>query len=212
MRASIRFLTALALIAISGLAVAQGWRIVHFSLAAMNIESAEKRAEVVNTWRTTAGVASAALQADLTGEVNPSDMIAAYRRREVLSEILSIKPMSSMDWFSLSNIGLLTNRPMEDVLGSLKLSILTGPNEAYIMVKRGLFGVSLWEHLSPILKSGVANDLVPILFPRTPDEGRETGILRALLSAKPKQVRTEIRDALLAIGVSPKAIKQTVGL
>ena len=38
MRASIRLLTAIALIAISGFSVAQGWRIVRFSLATMNID------------------------------------------------------------------------------------------------------------------------------------------------------------------------------
>ena len=95
MRASIRLLTAIALIAISGFSVAQGWRIVHFSLATMNIDSSEKRAEITNTWRAVPGLASKALQADLTDEINPSDMMVAYRRREILSAILSIKPLSS---------------------------------------------------------------------------------------------------------------------
>ena len=129
MRASIRLLTAIALIAMSGFSVAQGWRIVHFSLATMNIDSSEKRAEITNTWRAVPGLASKALQADLTDEINPSDMMVAYRRRAILSELLSIKPLSSMDWFSLSGMQLVTDQSMEDVLASLKLSMLTGPNE-----------------------------------------------------------------------------------
>ena len=48
---------------------------------------------------------------------------------------------------------------MEQVLGSLELSMLTGPNEGYVMAERGIFGVSLWESLSPDLKSRVAIDL-----------------------------------------------------
>ena len=48
---------------------------------------------------------------------------------------------------------------MEQVLGSLKLSMLTGPNEGYVMAERGIFGVSLWESLSPDLKRRVINDL-----------------------------------------------------
>ena len=103
---------------------------MHFSLATMNIDSSEKRAEITNTWRAVPGLASIALQADLTDEPNPSDVIAAYRRREVLSAILSIKPLSSMDWLSLSSMQLVTDQSMEDVLASLKLSMLTGPNEA----------------------------------------------------------------------------------
>ena len=211
MRASIRLLTAIALIAICGFSVAQGWRIVHFSLATMNIDSSEKRAEITNTWRAVPGLASIALQADLTDEINPSDMMVAYRRREVLSEILSIKPLSSMDWFSLSGMQLVTDQSMEDVLASLKLSMLTGPNEGYVMTKRGIFGVSLWESLSPDLKSRVAYDLGPTLFPRSPAEGAEGGKLRAVLSAKPEHVRKEIREALLATGLSPKEIEQRLG-
>ena len=211
MRASIRLLTAIALIAISGFSVAQGWRIVRFSLATMNIDSSEKRAEIVNTWRTTPSVASKALQAGLTDEINPADTMLAYRRREVLSEILLIKPLSSMDWFSLSGMQLATDQPMKDVLASLKLSMLTGPNEASVMTKRGVFGVSLWESLSPDLKSRVAYDLSPTLFPHSPAEGAEGGKLRAALSAKPEHVRKEIREALLATGLSPKEIEQRLG-
>jgi hypothetical protein len=211
MRAGIRLLTAIALIAMSGLSVAQGWRIVHFSLATMNIDSSEKRAEITNAWRAVPGLASIALQADLTDEINPSDMMVAYRRRAILSELLSIRPLSSVDWFSLSGMQLVTNQSMEDVLASLKLSMLTGPNEGYVMTKRGVFGVSLWESLSPDLKSRVAYDLGPTLFPHSPAEGAEGGKLRAALSAKPEHVRKEIREALLATGLSPKEIEQRLG-
>ena len=111
----------------------------------MKIDSSEKRAEIVNAWTAVPGLASTALQAELTDEINPSDLKAAYRRREVLSAILSIKPLSSIDWLSLSGMQLVTDQPMEEVLGSLKLSMLTGPNEGYVMTERGIFGVSLWE-------------------------------------------------------------------
>ena len=87
-------------------------------------------------------------------------------QREALSAILSIKPLSSRDWLALSGVQLVTDQPMDDVLESLKLSTLTGPNEGYVMVERGIYGVSLWESLSPDLKSRVANDLLPVLFPR----------------------------------------------
>jgi hypothetical protein len=210
-RASIRLLTAIAVIGICGISVAEGWRIVHFSLVTMNIDSPEIQAEIVNTWRAVPGLASKALQAGLTDAVNPSDMMVAYRRREILSETLAIKPMSSMDWLSLSGMQLVTDQPMEDVLASLKLSMLTGPNEGSVMVERGVVGVSLWESLSPDLKSRVAYDLAPTLFPRTPEEGAESGKLRAVLSAKPERVRKELREALLATGLSPKEIEQRLG-
>ena len=158
---------------------------MHFSLATANIDSSEKRAEIINTWTAVPGVASTALQADLTDEINTSDPKAANRRREALSAILSIKPLSSIDWLSLSGVQLVTDQPMEQVLESLKLSTLTGPNEGYVMAERGIFGVSLWENLSPDLKSRVAIDLVPMMSPRTPAEGAEAGNFRPFFPQNP---------------------------
>ena len=51
------------------------------------------------------------------------------------SSILSIEPLSSLDWLSLSGMQLVTDQPMEQVLGSLELSMLTGPNEGYVMAR-----------------------------------------------------------------------------
>ena len=41
---------------------------MHFSLAMANVDSSEKRDEVINTWSSVPDVASAALQAELTEE------------------------------------------------------------------------------------------------------------------------------------------------
>ena len=104
MRADIRFWTAIAMIGICGFAVARGWSIVHFSLAMANIDASENRAEIINTWTAVPDVASAALQAELKEEINISDQKAANSRRETFSSILSIKPLSSIDWLSLSGL------------------------------------------------------------------------------------------------------------
>jgi hypothetical protein len=91
---------------------------------------------------------------------------------------------------------------MEQVLGSLKLSMLTGPNEGYVMAERGIFGVSLWDSLSPDLKRGVVSDLA----------GAEMNQkFRTVLSKQPVSVKTELREALLATGLSPKEIEQRLG-
>ena len=208
MRADIRLWTAIALIGICGFSVAQGWRIMHFSLVTMGIDSSEKRAEIVSTWSAVPGLASTALQAGLTDAINPSDMKAANRRREALSAILSIKPSSSVDWLSLSAMQLVTDQPMEQVLESLKLSMLTGPNEGYVMGERAVFALSLWEDLSPDLKSHVAIDLGPMMSPRTPAEGAERGKFQAVLATKTERVRNELRTALIATGLSPKEVER----
>jgi hypothetical protein len=204
-RATIRLLTAIALIVISGIFVAQGWGIVRFFLAGMNIVSAEKRAAVADALRATSGITSTALKDELAGEANQSDIIAPYHRRELLSAILSIQPMSSMDWLMLSKAELMTHQPMEGVFGTLEVSMLTGPNEGYVMEDRRLFGVSLWARLSPDLKRHMTHDLAV-------GEIQHSQELRVLVSAQPQQVRNELREALIATGVSPKEVEKRLGL
>jgi hypothetical protein len=92
---------------------------------------------------------------------------------------------------------------MDDVFGSLELSMLTGPNEGYVMEERRLFGVSLWEKLPPDLKRRVTSDLAV-------GEIRD-GRLRAVVSPQPEQVQNEVKEALGAMGLSPKEIEKRLG-
>jgi hypothetical protein len=208
MRADIRLWTAIAIIGICGFSIAQGYRIARFSL--VNVHASENQAEILRTWAVP-GLASRALQSQLAGNIDPSDLKAANYRREVLSAILTIRPLSSIDWLSLSGMQLLTDRPMAQVLESLELSVLTGPNEGYVMAERGIFGVSLWEDLSRDLKSRAALDLGPIIYPRTPAEGAEGEKFRTVLATKSELVRNELRKALVATGISPNDIEQRLG-
>ncbi|HET8720546.1 MAG TPA: hypothetical protein VFM24_00865 [Nitrospira sp.] len=212
MRASVRYITALVVIAIGIFAIGRGWQIVSFSLAMAGQQTAEERHAIVTHWGTTPGLASTALRTALADRIDLADQKAANRQREALIAILSIKPVSAREWMSLSAVQLITDQSMDDVLESLKMSTLTGPNEGSVMVERGVYGVSLWEQLSPDLKSRVATDLIPTLFPRTPGEGQEGGKLRALVSAQSERVRRELKQALLASGVSAGDLEQRLGL
>src|SRR6516165_12531007 len=69
-RTTIRLLTATAVIVMSGIAVAQGWDIVRFFLAGMNIVSSEKRAVFADALRARSGIISTALLDDLDDEAN----------------------------------------------------------------------------------------------------------------------------------------------
>jgi hypothetical protein len=106
-----------------------------------------------------------------------------------------------MYWLSLAGMQLITDQPMEQLLGSLQLSMLTGPNEGYVITDRGIFGASLWERLSPDLKRRVAIDLAA---------GEISGNqkFRAVLSAQPEPVRKELRAAMLATGLAPKEVEK----
>jgi hypothetical protein len=204
MRADIRLWTAIVVIGVCGFSIARGFGIVHFSLAKAKVDSPETRAEIANSWSSAPEVASRALQADLNYQINPSDRKAADHRRQTLTALVSIKPMSSYDWLSLSGLQLVTDQPMEQVFDSLELSTLTGPNEGYIMAERGIYGVSLWLRLSPDLKSRVAHDLT------APEIVGNVGF-RATLAAQPEGVRDELRAAMLATGLSPHEVEQRLG-
>ena len=84
--------------------------------------------------------------------------------------------------------------------------MLTGPNEGYAMAERGIFGVSLWESLSPDLKSRVVIDLA-----KAEMEMKEKEKFRAVLSGQAVEMRNELREALLASGLSRKEIEQRLG-
>jgi hypothetical protein len=204
MRADIRFWTAITLIGFCAFAVVRGLSIVQFSLAMANISSSENRAEIIHGWTTVPGVASAALQSQLKEKIDASDLKAANSRREALAAILAIKPVSSIDWLSLSGLQLITDQPMDQVFGSLVLSTMTGPNEGYVMAERGMFGVSLWEDLPPDLKRHVIIDLAAGDVP-------EYGKVRAVLSAKSEAAQNELRAGILATGLSPKELERRLG-
>ena len=203
MRVNIRFWTAIIVIGICAFSVVRGVNIVRFSLAMATIGSSESRAEIIGNWATVRGIASTALQSKLKEKIDPSNLAAANSRREALSAMLSIEPLSSPDWLALSNVQLITDQPMDQVLTTLTLSALTGPNEGYIMAERGIFGASLWEDLSPDLRRRVGLDLAA--------EEVDGGKVQAILSEKSEGVRGELRSAILATGLAPKEVERRLG-
>jgi hypothetical protein len=202
---NIRICTAITIITICVFALVRGFGIVQFSRVKMEVGSAENGAERMQSWATVAGLGAAALQSQLAPSIDPSDLKAAISRREALAAILSVKPMSSNDWLSLSGIQLMTDQPMEQVLGSLMLSMMTGPNEGYTMTERAMFGVSLWEDLSPDLRRHVINDLAAGEIP-------ESSKIRDVFAGKSAAVSNELRTSLLATGLSPKQVDRRLGL
>jgi hypothetical protein len=190
---AVRFMTAIAVIGICGFAAARGWSIMRFSLVMMD-KSSENREETVLTWTAVPGVASTAWHAVLKSTIN--------FQRDGLAAALSIKPLSSLDWLWLSGLQLATDQPIDTVLESLELSMLTGPNEAGVMAERGIFGLSVWDALPEHLKDRTLTDLAL----GTISSARAK--LETALSAEPEKVRSELRTRLIAEGLSPKDLEQ----
>ena len=166
--------------------------------------SSENREKILNRWITAPEVGTAALRAELSQKIDASDSKASSNRREALARIVAIQPLSPINWMLLSAMQLVTDQPMEQVFDSLELSMVTGPNEGYLMPERGIYGVSLWPRLPPDLKRRVANDL-------TAAEIIGNSAFRATLSAQPEGVRDELRAAMLATGLSPEEVERRLG-
>jgi hypothetical protein len=202
MLAGIRFSTAIIIIAICTCSIVYGVGILRFSLASAG--SSGNVAQSLHPWTTVPGIAAAALESELTEKIDPFDAAAAKRRREKLAAILAIEPLHSTEWLLLSDVQLRTDQPMDAVFGSLLLSIMTGPNEGYVMMDRGIFGASLWEWSAAELKSRAASDLA---WGDMPDRKK----LGAVLATKSAEVRNELRSAMLATGLSPEQVERRLG-
>ena len=168
---------------------------MRFSLATMD-KSAENRHERLHAWTAVPGVAATAWKTVLP------DLTATDSLRDGVSAVLSIEPLSSPDWLWLSGLQLSTNQPIETVVESFKLSVLTGPNEGEVMANRGIFALSVWDALPAHLKDRTVTDLAVGSI----SSAREK--LGAALSAEPEKVRSELRTRLIAKGLSPKDLEQ----
>jgi hypothetical protein len=199
---AVRFIAAIAVIGVCGFAVATGWNFTRFSLIAMDNKSAENREERIHAWTAAPGVASAAWKIVVPG------LTATDSVRDGLSAVLSIKPLSSPDWLSFSGLQLSTDQPIEAVVESFELSMLTGPNEGEVMANRGIFGLSIWDALPARLKDRTVTDLV---VGAVSSAGGATTKVRTALSGEPDNVRSELRTRLTAEGLSPKELEQ-IGL
>ena len=97
----------------------------------------------------------------------------------------------------------MTKQSMDDVFGSLELSMLTGPNEGYVMEEHRFFGVSLWDRLPPDLKRRVTKDVAGDIH--------DSFKFLVFASTQPEPVKNELREALSAAGLSPQEIKARLG-
>ena len=192
----VRFLTALAVVGLCALAVSRGWDIVRFSMADAGLQ-----AEAVRPWVAVSGLSFSAQESLLTDEADPGDEKRAQKRRNELTDILAVRPLSSEYWLALSEIRLVTLEPSNKVVEAFELSTLTGANEDYMMARRGVFGVSHWEVLPAEVRMRAATDLVA-----GPLSDRTVAKLRTALSGKTETVRQEIRTALEAEGLAPKEL------
>jgi hypothetical protein len=204
----IRFLTALVVIGLCLFGIARGWEIVRFRIAEASLRTDGNPRQLLGQWADVSGVASSALEASLPGAPDPGDRQAAQRQLAQLAEILSLRPLSSTHWLSLSGTRFVVGQPTNKIIGALILSSMTGPNEGQIMLQRGAFELSLWELLSPELQKRASVDIAETLRLFTQLQAADRNNLKTVVASRTEDVRQTVRSLLIEEqGVAPELLK-----
>jgi hypothetical protein len=199
-RTGVRLLTAVAILGLCSFTMARGWSIVRFVDARTHFAAHEIGVEEIRSWDKAPGLRDAALQISLTKIEGMTDIDGARTRADDLTVLLSVRPLSSVNWLSLSGMRLVAGRNEKDVLSALEMSWVTGPNEGSIMLQRGLFGILLWESLPSDARRRVVDDLAGAIR-GTPIGDSELNVVRGVLSEKSVDIRQEIASLMQAEGV-----------
>jgi hypothetical protein len=193
--------TGLAILGLCSFAIVRGWSIVRFVDARAHLDLREARVEAIRSWVGLPGLSSTALQESLTQMEDATDVDGARKRADELSALLSVRPLSSVNWLALGGMRLVTGQPEKEVLSALEMSWVTGPNEGSVMLQRGTFGLLLWEALPGDARRRVIDDIVGALL-ETPVDNSELALARNVLTAKSVDARLEITSRMQAESLS----------
>jgi cytochrome c-type biogenesis protein CcmH/NrfG len=137
----------------------------------------------------------------------PSDLAA---RIEALSRQLGVRPLSSSDWLALAGMRVAAGAPEDAVASELRMSYLTGPNEAPVMFRRGVFGLLQWQSLPETVRADTIRDLAGVLDEATATDAR-LDVIKGVIAAKPADARSQIA-AMLGSEQVPAARLVRIGL
>jgi hypothetical protein len=209
-RTGVRLLTTFAILGLCSFAIVRGWSIVRFVDARAHFAAHETGIEQIRSWDKAPGLRDAALQISLTKIADMTDADGARKRADDLNALLKVRPLSSVNWLSLSGMRLVANENQKEVLSALEMSWVTGPNEGPIMLQRGVFGILLWETLPPDAHRRVIDDVAGAIL-GTPISDSEQNMVKNVLSEKSVDIRQEIAS-LMRAGSVPASQLARLGL
>jgi hypothetical protein len=198
---SLRTSTALVVIGLCALAMSRGWSMVRFSQATAGLAPSEHAADRLAAFAGAPGLAVAAREASATPVAGPADQAGARKRIDELTAVLSLRPMSSINWLSLAGMRLVTGQPPDKVLSALAMSSLTGPNEHAMMYQRGVFELLQWEALPIDFRKRAIRDLSGAMLSGNWGDSHRRAVVDAL-TGKGDETRRDIGDSLRGAGVA----------
>ena len=196
-----RVLTALLIVGACTFVIARGWELARFSVVYSELDEDENADlnKALAPWRDVSGLGFRVRQATLTVVDTWDEKAKTEARRQELTDLLTVKPLSSGYWLSLARMRVATGEDRESVAKALEMSFLTGPNEGYLMWQRATFGLLVWERMPQNIRFRAAVDLQVDAV-----STEQIASTRSILSEKTAQERLEIRSLLQSRGLSPK--------
>jgi hypothetical protein len=186
----VRLGTAIVVLALCTFSGSRGWSTAQFAIMRSELDH-PAQVGPLGPWIGAPGVTAAALSATLTQMADAADVDGAAKRADQLAALLSVRPLSSRNWLSLAEMRLVTGQPKEEVVTALEMSWVTGPNEGTLMWQRGVFGVLIWDLLSPEEHKLTIEQIVRAMI-GTPIENSELVRAKGVLSQKSAEAQAEI--------------------
>jgi len=203
---TLRWTTAIVLCAAAGFTLFQGARVTAFAIADMRLDASQDRAAQLAGWRNTLGVANLARDPGrFVLKLQDTDQFS--RREQALADYLAVRPMTAAAWLEMAQLRYTMGQPAARSIEAFSLAQLTAPYEGNVMAGRALLGPLLWDNLADEDKRRTVRDLALAPF-SPPDYFRA----QALLRAKPKPIREEIRNGVLALDSRPEDRLDMLGL
>jgi hypothetical protein len=197
-----RLATSLIIIGLCIFAAPRGWSTADFAIARAGLASKdEQQVGPVRAWIGAPGLTAAAMRGSFTELTDAADLDGARNRADELAALLAVRPLSSADWLSLAEVRLVAGQAQADVLAALRMSHITGPNEGSIMWQRGIFGLLIWELLSPDARKQVIDDVSGAIA-GTPVGNTDLAPAKRILTAKSSETNQEITRLIRGKGVS----------
>jgi hypothetical protein len=107
--------------------------------------------------------------------------------------ILAVHPMSAEAWTLLAGARLLGGQPIVKSASALQTSLMLAPNEDDLVAERLVYGLIIWEYLSPSAKERIALDLSIAGGRGVPKEIEQ---IRTIIAQKSAATREDIRTRL----------------
>lgn len=146
----------------------------------------------LSDWQSVRGVESDAAFASIAMKRALSPTPSLNLEPEAIS-VLKVRPMSAQAWALMAGTRLVHGQPVEKVASALQTALMLAPNEDDLIADRLIYGLIIWEYLTPSAKDRISADLMLV---GQLGETAELQKVRTIVAQKDLAFRKDIRGRL----------------